>query len=427
MRILLDPGTLDGLNAGDVAMLQAAVLRFRRLQPDVRMDVLTLVPEDLASYCPGVAPVPDEGRVGWLAEQALFGRLRTQGPKPVGDSLAAATRALRLRWPSAFRALLDAKMRLRGVPREPLDCFLEALRGADLVVIGGQASLNDTFVARARTVLSTLEAAMALHKRTALVGQAIGPLSNPALVERARAVLPRVDVICLREERTGRRLLEEFGVDPSRIEITGDDALELSHGLRVHPPGSAIGVNLRVGRVAGTDDSILGKLRDLLIQASRRWGAPLLPVPIAFHDASQDVAVLRTLLAGVSPEQDGGSGLRAPASLLAQICRCRILVTGAYHAAVFALGQGIPAVCLDGSPYYHAKWEGLGDLFGDGCHVVSLAKPLWAMRLAGAIETAWSQADAVRDSLLAATARQVAAGRRAYARISALPLRMVAA
>jgi len=427
MRILLDPGTLDGLNAGDVAMLQAAVLRFRVLQPDVRIDVLTLVPNDLASYCPGVEPVPDEGRLGWLAEQALFGQLRTRGPKPVGDSLGAATRALRLRWPSAFQGLLHAKMRLCGTPREPLDCFLDALRGADLVVIGGQASLNDTFVARAGTVLSTLEAAMALRKYTALVGQGIGPLRNPALLARARAVLPKVDVICLREERTGRALLEELGVEPGRIEITGDDALELSHGFAVGPPGSAIGVNVRIAAYAGTQDTVLEHLREILVPAAQRLDASLLPIPIAFHEGARDVGALRTLLAGASPEKDGGATLRTPEAILAQVRRCRIVVTGAYHAAVFALGQGIPAVCLDGSSYYHAKWEGLVGLFGDGCRVVSLAEPQWETHLAGAIDAAWTQADAVRDGLLTATARQVEAGRRACARISALPSRMVAA
>jgi colanic acid/amylovoran biosynthesis protein len=427
MRILLDPGTLDGLNAGDVAMLRAAVLRFRRLQPDVRIDVLTLVPDDLASYCPGVEPVPDEGRLAWLAEQALFGQLRRRGPKPVGDSLAGATRALRLRWPSAFRGLLRAKMRLRGTSREPLDRFFEALCGADVVVIGGQASLNDTFAARAGTVLSTLEAAMALRKHTALVGQAIGPIRDPALAARARSILPKVDVISLREERTGRPLLEEFGVEPGRIEITGDDALELSHGLAVGTRGSAIGVNVRVASYAGTQDSVLGHLREILVSASQRLEAPLLPIPIAFHEGARDVGALRTLLAGASREEDGGATLRTPEAILSQVRRCRIVVTGAYHAAVFALGQGIPAVCLDASSYYHAKWNGLEELFGEGCRIVSLTEPEWEARLARTIDTAWAQADVVRADLLTAAARQVDAGRAAYARIAALPSRMVAA
>ena len=102
-------------------------------------------------------------------------------------------------------------------------------------------------------------------------------------------------------------------------------------------------------------------------------------------------------------------------------------MTGAYHAAVFALGQGIPAVCLDGSSYYHAKWEGLVDLFGDGCRVVSLADREWEARLAQAIGVAWTEADALRAPLLAAAARQVDAGRRACARIAALSSRREAA
>ena len=145
-----------------------------------------------------------------------------------------------------------------------------------------------------------------------------------------------------------------------------------------------------------------------------------------FTTARGTSSALRALLAG-GPEEDGGFTLRTPEAILAQVRRCRILVTGAYHAAVFALGQGIPAVCLDGSSYYHAKWEGLVDLFGEGCRVVSLGAPQWETHLAVAIDGAWAGADAVRADLLASAARQVQAGRRACARIAALSSRMEAA
>jgi len=427
MRILLDPGTLDGLNAGDVAMLQGAVLRFRRLRPDARIDVITLSPEDLPSYCPGTEAVPEAGRLAWIGEQALFGRLRTAGPKPVGNALAAVTRNLRLGRPNALRGLLRAKAFLRGASSGPLDGFLEALQGADLYVVGGQASLNDTFAGRAGTILSTLEAAMAFGKRTALVGQAIGPLEDPRLLARARAVLPRADVIALREQRMGRPLLEELGVDPRRIETTGDDALELCGLSPDGGSGAGIGVNVRVAAYAGTNDALLGPLREVFVSSAARLGASLLPVPIAIHQGARDVAVLRALLADVSPEQDGGAGLRTPDAILAQVRRCRILVTGAYHAAVFALGQGIPAVCLNASAYYRAKWDGLADLFEGGCHVVDLEGDALRPRLEQAIDAAWAGAGALREGLLAAAGRQVAAGRRAAARAAGIPPETVAA
>ena len=80
--------------------------------------------------------------------------------------------------------------------------------------------------------------------------------------------------------------------------------------------------------------------------------------------------------------------------LIKQTARCRIVVTGAYHAAVFALAQGIPVVCLSNSPYYLAKFQGLEDLFGLGCATVRLSEPDLPARLAAAIERTWNSAEA---------------------------------
>jgi polysaccharide pyruvyl transferase WcaK-like protein len=49
-----------------------------------------------------------------------------------------------------------------------------------------------------------------------------------------------------------------------------------------------------------------------------------------------------------------------------------VVVAGSYHAAVFALSQGIPVVALVKSPYYVNKMVGLGDQFGAGCEIVRL-------------------------------------------------------
>ncbi|MFI6772593.1 polysaccharide pyruvyl transferase family protein [Nocardia sp. NPDC050412] len=41
-----------------------------------------------------------------------------------------------------------------------------------------------------------------------------------------------------------------------------------------------------------------------------------------------------------------------PVDVFRQVGRCRVLVTNAYHLAVFALSQGIPAVGITASEYY---------------------------------------------------------------------------
>jgi colanic acid/amylovoran biosynthesis protein len=98
-----------------------------------------------------------------------------------------------------------------------------------------------------------------------------------------------------------------------------------------------------------------------------------------------------------------------------------VLVTGSYHAAVFALAQGIPAVCLALNPYYAQKFLGLADLFGeDGCVVVTRDSRGDIPHLAERLTKVWETADEHRSGLLAAARDQVEAGRGAYARIRKL-------
>ena len=62
----------------------------------------------------------------------------------------------------------------------------------------------------------------------------------------------------------------------------------------------------------------------------------------------------------------------SPWALARQVGRCRIVVSGAYHVAVFALAQGIPVVGLSSSRYYDDKFEGLAAMFGTGLELVRL-------------------------------------------------------
>lgn len=144
----------------------------------------------------------------------------------------------------------------------------------------------------------------------------------------------------------------------------------------------------------------------------------MLSVPISYHPTEVDAAVNAALLGAPdgSAEEVG-----SPLGVVDLIGRCRAVVTGSYHAAVFALAQGIPAVGLTGSAYYDAKFVGLADQFGDsGLWIVSLDQSDLSVRLASAVDEAWERADDVRPGLLEQAARQVESGRRAYRRLSEL-------
>ncbi|MCS6926703.1 MAG: polysaccharide pyruvyl transferase family protein, partial [Candidatus Binatia bacterium] len=97
--------------------------------------------------------------------------------------------------------------------------------------------------------------------------------------------------------------------------------------------------------------------------------------------------------------------------------RCRIVVVGSYHAAVFALAMGIPAVCLANSSYYRDKFLGLAHQFGEGCRVIFLDDADFPTKLTSEIDWAWRRACVLRPELLAAAERQVALSHAAYQRI----------
>ena len=129
-----------------------------------------------------------------------------------------------------------------------------------------------------------------------------------------------------------------------------------------------------------------------------------------------DVDTLRELLAGLG-DTDGGASLETPQLVIDRVGECRVVVTGSYHGAVFALAQGIPVVALVKSPYYVNKMAGLQDQFGIGCELVRLDEGNVSGRIRAAIDRAWAEAERVRGPLLQAAAEQIERGRRAYARL----------
>jgi polysaccharide pyruvyl transferase WcaK-like protein len=109
----------------------------------------------------------------------------------------------------------------------------------------------------------------------------------------------------------------------------------------------------------------------------------------------------------------------SPEQVLGRVARCRVVVTGSYHAGVFALAMGVPVVALAASAYYQDKMGGLAHQFGaDGCRVVALDGPDAPAALADAVAAQWAGAERLRPALLAAAERQAAAGRDAYRRLA---------
>lgn len=421
MRIVVEQSGYHMTNLGDVAMAQVAVSRLRALWPDARVGVVTDRPDRLAQFCPSASPVSADGRWRWLQEGPLFaGHLVRSVPEWLSTRAGRLEARMRRKWP---RLIYSGVWVWEGLhwPRSPVvTAFFAPLRKANLVVASGAGHITTTFEAHGLQVLELLRMGRALGARTVMFGQGLGPIHTQKLWVALRAVLPQVDLICLRDKRASLAVLDEIGVDRDRVMITGDDAIEPAYAERRPGLGSAIGVNIRRAFYSGIDEGTVRHLRPVLHEAAAQYSAPIVPLPVSLGGATPDGAAIQQLLEGYSGRTDGSAGIETPLHLIRQVGQCRVVVTGSYHGAVFALAQGIPAIGLAASEYYVNKFLGLSDIFGGGCELVRLDDREFPGHLRAAIDRAWSSADAGRPRLLDAAVRQVAASRAAYARCRAL-------
>ena len=419
-RIVVESGAYNCGNMGDVAMMMAAAGRLAELWPQAEIGVLTAQPEKLARFCPDAVPIDVEARRTWLSGRSLIARVRRRLPPRAAAIVQRLEEELWLRCPRVtelwivFRAWALGK----AIPPSP-SRFRKRLTGADLLVVNGMGGFTDAFREEACAILDTLKAVSWAGVPIAAFGQGIGPITDPELLAKAREVLPRLKLIGLREGRMGLPLLVSLGVPSEIIHVTGDDAIELAYQLRPASLGDAIGINLRLADYAETDDETVAKLREPLRRIAQALNSSLIPVPISFHLVrDSDVEAIGKLLEGQS--QSSQAAIESPEDVIRQIGKCRVVVTGSYHAGVFALAQGIPVVGLVQSAYYEQKFDGLQEQFPGGCRSIDFMRPVASGEIEDAIRSAWESAEVVRGSLLEAAARQIELGHAAYRTVRAL-------
>jgi polysaccharide pyruvyl transferase WcaK-like protein len=413
MRILIDSSNyfIDNDNIGDRAIYQVIARRLLALWPDVQIQFITLNPALIYATHPKLTPLfigsvhgyewfDHRDNEQWRAEEVPWAQRpssqRKMGARMIGDLRSRATE-----W--------------RG-PTPELEAYLEAVERADLTLATGGGYYSDAFARHARGILDTLEGAVQQRKPAVMMGAGFESVRDARLLAKAKSVLPRLASICCRERLFGPPHLQSLGVSPDCIAVTGDDAVELAYEKRAPVLGNGIGVNLRQAEYSGIDDVLIDVLRSALHAAARNYDATLLPIPISLYGPS-DVVSIQKLLQGFDDDSDVGRMLDTPQAVLQQVRRCRIVVTGSYHAGVFGLSQGVSVVAIVKSLHYVTKMQGLAAQFNGGCTVVSLDDPNLGDTLAQAIATAWKEAERKRPGLLRAAEDQIEAGRAAYRQV----------
>lgn len=424
MRILLDQGVYDLRNKGNVALTQVAVRRISKMWPQASLEVMTSAPQILRLYCPNAhATSPD----GQPYSKRLFQRI----PLPILRLMLEAHEEGWHRWPTLGRDF-KALLRLKGKHNKPTmevassqhpseesssHSAFDQVNGYDLLVATGAQYMSDACRDDALRVLDRFEAANRLGIPTAMVGQGVGPFDDPKLRARVREVLPLVDFIFIRDRLSAPPLLKSLGVDLNRVIFTGDDAIELAYEARAEKLGTAIGVSLRIAAYTQIGIKHIESLRLILRQAATKYNTTLSAIPISHSIHEQDDQVIHQVLNGQGNVSYSHWRFDSPKEIINQVSHCRIVITGAFHTAVFALAQGIPAVGLAKSSMYFGKFHSLADQFGPACQIIALDDPGLQDKLTRAIDTAWDSAEHCQAELLDVAARQIELGQAAYRRL----------
>lgn len=413
MRILVDSGCYDLCNMGDVAMLQVAVERLHNMWPTALVEVITNRPAILSRLCPKAYAVCGDGRHIWFHDRNILGRIHKLMPEKMEQNLKELEQVSRRFYPTLYTSLVQFKLKIRRKNNAAMRDFLDAFMNTDLLVISGCGAINDHFTDFASTTLELLEIAKRRGIPTAMFGQGIGPIENVRLLKKAKAILPTVGLIAIREKDTSLNLLESLGVDQNKILVTGDDAIEPAYNMKAEKQGRCIGVNLRMASYSQVTAEHIDVLTSVLQKSAAKHSSHITAIPISFYENEADSKIIQQITGAYS----NSSSINSPEDVIEQVTQCRLVVTGSYHSAVFALSQGIPAITLYKTVYYKNKFLGLANQFGCGCETISLDDNNFAWKLKDNIDYYWQNAETLRPKLLAAAESQIESSRDAYKKL----------
>jgi polysaccharide pyruvyl transferase WcaK-like protein len=416
-KILIDNSGYELKNFGDIAMLMIAVYRLHQAFPHADIRIFTDTPERLRKFIPNAIPVSLAGRRQWQMAWSLLGGIHKLLPSAMHSWLQHQEILAKLNYPVISRHWMESRLYKRGYDLTAMRAFLDEVFQADIVIASGGGYITDSFENHAIRLLQTLALAQSLGKPTALFGQGLGPAISPSLLHWAKRVLPHLDSLFLRERLYSKPFAISVGVAEEKLNVTGDDAIMLAYSKTPSLFGNAIGVNLRVADYSGLPHETIDVIQEILSRTAKNLGTELNPVPISMHGGDSDLRSLRLLLGDEAA--DKATQMDSPEKVIEQVGKCRVVVTGSYHAGVFALSQGVSIVAVAATDYYRHKFEGLADQFDRGCRIVDRYKPEFEANLSSAIHKSWDEAATIRPYLLAKAQEQIKSSETAYDTLAA--------
>lgn len=411
LNILIENGTYDCHNAGDLSMLKVCIERVIKKFPNSNVLTVSEAPISLKLISDKTTPVSLlKGKVVWLQERNLFGPMHRFMPIK-DESINNYESSIRREFKSFSLKLISYRLNKNSSEYLHLKDYMDTLESIDIAIVSGGGFITDSFETHAIRLLETIYLILKSGKKVAFFGQGIGPINSPKLEALARKVFPLVDIFALREPNKGPALLKRLGVHPNQIVITGDDAIELAATGRESSIGEHIGFNIRISSYAAVESNVSKQLVDILLEKAKVFNTSIIPVPISWHEKDLDYALE---LLNLNRDNSDFDDLETIEGLIKQTSKCKVVVTGSYHAAVFALAQGIPVIAIANSEYYADKFNGLSTMFKDGLKIIVLGQSNWVAIFNTYINEFWNGAENLRESLRIQADGQIKLSKQAY-------------
>ncbi len=321
----------------------------------------------------------------------------------------------------ALLAQIERRRRLAFPPLPAeLKEYVEIMREQDLIHIIGGGNLNSLYPRGLCTRALVLLLADALHKPVLVTGQTIGPFNQPGHQALARRALDLAKIITVRDPSFSEKTLKALGVHKPQIRVGLDDAffLEPAAPDAIEPfwlPDAGSESRLRVGVSIHTAENaaLQTRVARALEQLARHFPIQVYFIPhhLVNNDQKFDVPFMRGIAAQIPAEIPCRVITRRDLIENAEPVKERLVkgLTAAmdvvlatrYHALVFALSSGVPALALNHSEYTRIKNLGLLEiLFAERAadYAVSIDE-LEVEALAGKLRQLLAQRATIRAAL----------------------------
>ncbi len=347
------------LNGGDAAILDAQVAIFTRRWPGCTVTASDRDAGVTGKYIPGITFSP------YLFRELMQDRN--------GATLTGRRHALRRR-----RLQVAAHLIGRGRPghlllRTAELRALERLRGADVLAYTGGTTLTENYDIYEK--LFDLDLARRLGRPLVIMQQSAGPFAHPHNRAELRRILPAVDLVLLRDDRSLGHVLD-VGADPARCRVLPDTVFALVPDEMPPAPG---GPRLRVAISLRT----WWRFEDLSAEDGMRRYLESVRAAVTrlvdHHDAevvfvstcqgrpeywADDSQVALDAVAGLDARVAERVGVdRAPrtaAELIEFLTGFDAMVSTRLHAGILAACAGVPTLAIAYEYKTHEVWSQLG-------------------------------------------------------------------